>query len=168
MTIRDISIVTGASKRTIQRKAKQMFPDNIGGNLKSEFSESQALAIIGELRFKAKQSANMRQSVAESAPISRSEIQTIISETVAETLRQVMPYIQTQHQSRSLQIESKFTTALAYCKQNGLSCDFDYVKSIGYKAAVYSRMHGLAVQKIPDPRYGFVNGYTVAALEAAV
>lgn len=167
MTIKELAELTGKPKTTIRDIVKAIYPGRMESRKKTDLSDTECMAIIAEMQYAVKDQPRLNDGRSDLNALRSVDIESLIAKTVAETLRQVMPLIQSQAQ-KPLQIEYKFTTALAYCKQNGLSCDFDYVKSIGYKAAVYSRMHGLAVQKIPDARYGFVNGYTIDALEAAV
>lgn len=62
MTIKEIAELTGAAYTTVRRVANTLFPDQTSQGEKSAFDDAQAIKIIGELKFKAKDTARLRQN----------------------------------------------------------------------------------------------------------
>ena len=173
MTIKDIADMTGHTRKTIQRKAKELFPNQIAEKSKADFTDAQSLRIVGELKFKANQGVKLGQNVAESATESRmsemAEMAKILTPIIVEAVRVAMqPMFARFDIQQPKQIESQFIGALAYSIQNGLSTEYESVRDLGMRAARFSKLNNFPIEKIPDARWGQVNAYTRDSLRAAI
>jgi len=166
MTTKQIAEMTGKSGQTVRRIAKKLYPDKFKTGAATDFSEPESIEIVKRMRFLAEQDVKIKPQQSVEVLQHSVELRQVVAEIVKDVLAALLPAMISQT-AQPKQIESRFATAVAYCNQNGLPRDFDSVKSLAYRAAVYSKAHGLPIQKVADERWGYVNTYTREALDAA-
>jgi len=88
MTINDMALVAGVSSETVRAKGKEMFPDKFMKGKKTVFTQEEAIPIMAELRKKGFVQPTENLEVAR-----REDLAALIGPIVAETIKQLLPYI---------------------------------------------------------------------------
>jgi len=96
MTLREMAEVAGVSPETVRAKAKELYPDKFMKGKKTFFNQQEAIPIMAELRKK-----GFVQPTENLEVITRTDLMTMVAPIVAETIKQLIPLIQSVSQGRN-------------------------------------------------------------------
>lgn len=96
MTIREMAEVAGVSPETVRAKAKEMYPDKFMKGKKTVFNQQEAIPIMAELRKR-----GFVQPTENLEVVTRADLMAMVVPFVAETIKQLIPVIQSISQGRN-------------------------------------------------------------------
>ena len=168
MTTKEIMDVSGLSKDTVIRKAKELYPCKFEHGKKTVFTQKEAVSIMAELRKKGfVELSQNKTEVSQNAEVARIDR----LESMVENLVKAMTAIPAQiiqianNQPKQIEFIQDYYTIKGYASKNKMQLVFSEALKLGRECGKLSRDRGIEIRKAADEQFGQVNSYHIDILQ---
>jgi hypothetical protein len=161
MTTKELSEYFNCSTKTILRRAKEIGVEMKEG--RKTYWTKEDVTKIAEVIDRDSATVSVSQS---NQAVTIEMLEQIISKTVAETIKGIMPLLQQGNQSsKQIEYTQDYYSIQGYAKVKGVKLSFSDAIRLGKECKTLSDMKCKEVRKVADERFGHVGSYHIDILK---
>ena len=165
MTTKEIADIAGVSVDTVQKVAREVYPEKFGQGKRVTYLKDEAISVMRLIRKRnfvelPKDAEVLPQT---SEVVTRSDLAAFGATIVSEVMKQFLPLL--QNQNKQIDFVQDYYSIKGYASKLGQQITFSEALNLGRIAGKVSREKNIEIRKVDDERFGIVNSYSIKVLE---